>query len=96
MKDQNTPTNTLNHIIIELQRIFDQFNDGELIDQPLSQGEAIRRIESLISEAVNKARLELWSEVDTLAQGYRSYRMSDIAQDRIKKLETTNQVEREK
>lgn len=56
MSDQNTPTNTLNPIVIELQRIFDQFNDGELIDQPLSQGEAIRRIESLISQAVNKAQ----------------------------------------
>lgn len=63
MKDQNTPTNTLNPIVIELQRIFDQFNDGELIDQPLSQGEAIRRIESLISEEVNKARI---SELERL------------------------------
>ena len=95
MKDQNTPTNTLNPIVIELQRIFDQFNDGELIDQPLSQGEAIHRIESLISQAVNKAELAcaVYMEPGRF-QDYKNRRDGTFQNDpRLNRDETPNQVE---
>ena len=54
MKDQNTPTNTLEEILEEL--LF-----GGHDDEHKAVLEAKQQIESLISEAVNKARL---SELD--------------------------------
>ena len=44
------------------------------------------KIEALITEA----RVEIWQEVDDLALGYKSYRMSDVAQARLTQLKEHN------
>lgn len=42
----------------------------------------LSKLESIEQEA----KVDVWQEVDNLALGYRSYRMSDVAQERLRQL----------
>lgn len=72
----------LDKIITSLVGI-DEANDSELYNK---QAEARQAILSKLESIEQEAKVDVWQEVDNLALGYRSYRMSDVAQERLRQL----------
>ena len=59
--------------------------DNDYDTQPLEdwlESAILSKLESIEQEA----KVDVWQEVDNLALGYRSYRMSDVAQERLRQL----------
>jgi len=82
----NTPNpqaNTVDEIVEELFDMGILTGIGKTnIDVSGAKRLATQAIQALITEA----KAEVWQEVDELALGYKSYRMSDVAQDRLTQL----------
>lgn len=100
MTDQNTPTNTLEKLRDKI------FYESEVTYEPMSINAAkpeqvvkinLNKLMRLISQAVNKARLKELNHLTDTYGGrddtlYIDMNIDDIS-DRIKELETPNQVE---
>lgn len=62
----------------------DSMEDGGTAD--ITRGQARLAILSKLESIEQEAKVDVWQEVDNLALGYRSYRMSDVAQERLRQL----------
>lgn len=91
----NEPVNNnqwLDEILNEVAKgaRLDGFHSRDLLAYPNQSDRYMKPAKSAILSKLEtieqEAKVDVWQEVDNLALGYRSYRMSDVAQERLRQL----------